>query len=167
MPIISTSIPNFSLRFATRHDVPLVLGFIQKLALYEKRPQDVHATEQILADSLFNGKYAEVLLAEYEGETVGYALFYPVFSSFAGVPSLYVEDLFINPTLRGKGLGKETLRQLAKLAQSRGCPALKWSCLDWNQPSIDFYLHLGATIQNGNTSFALQGQALNSFAGNQ
>lgn len=162
---ISTAIPHFCLRTATANDVPQLRRLIFALAEYEQRPQDMLATETTLADSLFAKKYAEVLLAEYHGEPVGYAIFYPVFSSFAGTPTLYLEDLFMQPALRGKGLGKETLRQLAALAKKRGWHAMQWSCLDWNQPSIDFYLALGATLKTGAQSFYLNGQALDSLAG--
>lgn len=163
MPVISTNIPNFSLRFATKRDMPVTVRLVKALAKYENRPQDVLLTEQTLADAILKRKTAEVLLAEYEGGIMGYALFYPVFSSFAGVTSLYLEDLYIDHALHGHGYGKETMRQLAKLAKARGWGQLCWGCLANNQLSIDFYKKLGATEQTSHRHFVLQGAALDAL----
>lgn len=160
----NTGIEQFTVRFAQPEDTAEILTFIRALAAYEKRPQDATADEASLHRWLFRDKTAEVLLADYAGQPAGYALFYPVFSSFAATGGLYLEDLFIYPHLRGKGLGKNLMRQVAAVAVSRGCQTMQWTCLDWNQPSIDFYLALGAKIKGGNTAFALKDNALAGFA---
>lgn len=163
MPIMTTHIPNFSLRFATRRDLPILHKLIKELALFEKRPDDMTASLDRLADGIFSKVYAEVLLAEYAGTVIGYALFYPVFASFVGRPELFLEDLFILPEYRGKGLGKEFLRQIAKLAKTRDWYALRWNCLDWNDDSIHFYLAIGASKSLNHVSFSLHGNALKNF----
>lgn len=165
MPTISTSINNLVLRFATRKDVQTIHNLILALATYEKRPEDMTASLESLSDAIFRKGYAEVILAEYEGHVVGYALFYPIFGSFAGKINLYLEDLFILPEYRGKGFGKEVLRQLAKLTLRRGWNSLHWSCLDWNQPSIDFYLRIGAKKDEGHVGFILAQDTIRNFVG--
>lgn len=165
MPTISTSIDNLGLRFATKKDIQTIHNLILALATYEKRPEDMTATIESLSDALFRRGYAEVLLAEYNGAVVGYSLFYPILGSFSGKVNLYLEDLFILPEYRGKGFGKEVLRQLSKLALRRGWNSLHWSCLDWNQPSIDFYLRIGAKKDEGHVGFVLTGETMKSFVG--
>ena len=147
-------------RKAVREDVPLILEFIKGLAEYEKMSDEVVATEEILDEWLFDKEKAEVIFAIAEGEEVGFALFFHNFSTFLGRAGIYLEDLFVKPKYRGNGYGKAILKRLAQIAVERGCGRLEWSCLDWNQPSIDFYLSLGATTMSGWTGYRLTGETL-------
>ena len=147
-------------RKAVREDVPLILEFIKGLAEYEKMSDEVVATEEILDEWLFDKEKAEVIFAIAEGEDVGFALFFHNFSTFLGRAGIYLEDLFVKPKYRGNGYGKAILKRLAQIAVERGCGRLEWSCLDWNQPSIDFYLSLGATPMSGWTGYRLTGETL-------
>ena len=147
-------------RKAVREDVPLILEFIKGLAEYEKMSDEVVATEEILDEWLFDKEKAEVIFAIAEGEEVGFALFFHNFSTFLGRAGIYLEDLFVKPKYRGNGYGKAILKRLAQIAVERGCGRLEWSCLDWNQPSIDFYLSLGATPMSGWTGYRLTGETL-------
>lgn len=136
-----------SLRLAQEQDVPVILAFIQGLAEYEKLSDQVVATEETLRQSLFGEqRYAEVVIAEYQQQAAGFALFFHNYSTFLAKPGIYLEDLFVLPQYRAKGLGKALLSYLAKLAVSRDCGRLEWSVLDWNQPAIDFYHSQGATM---------------------
>lgn len=132
------------LRFAGEEDVPLILGFIRELAAYENLTHQVVATEKDIRQSLFERKVAEVVISEYDGKPVGFALFFYNFSTFLGKPGIYLEDLYVKPELRGKGIGKTLLSFLAKLTLERDCGRLEWACLDWNEPSIRFYKQMGA-----------------------
>ena len=154
-------------RKAVREDVPLILEFIKGLAEYEKMSDEVVATEEILDEWLFDKEKAEVIFAIAEGEEVGFALFFHNFSTFLGRAGVYLEDLFVKPKYRGNGYGKAILKRLAQIAVERGCGRLEWSCLDWNQPSIDFYLSLGATPMSGWTGYRLTGKTLADAAGVQ
>ncbi|MFR6119012.1 MAG: N-acetyltransferase family protein [[Clostridium] scindens] len=154
-------------RKAVREDVPLILEFIKGLAEYEKMSDEVVATEEILDEWLFDKEKAEVIFAIAEGEEVGFALFFHNFSTFLGRAGIYLEDLFVKPKYRGNGYGKAILKRLAQIAVERGCGRLEWSCLDWNQPSIDFYLSLGATPMSGWTGSRLTGKTLADAAGVQ
>ena len=147
-------------RKAVREDVPLILEFSKGLAEYEKMSDEVVATEEILDEWLFDKEKAEVIFAIAEGEEVGFALFFHNFSTFLGRAGIYLEDLFVKPKYRGNGYGKAILKRLAQIAVERGCGRLEWSCLDWNQPSIDFYLSLGATPMSGWTGYRLTGETL-------
>lgn len=147
-------------RKAVREDVPLILEFIKGLAEYEKMSDEVVATEEILDEWLFDKEKAEVIFAIAEGEEVGFALFFHNFSTFLGRAGIYLEDLFVKPKYRGNGYGKAILKRLAQIAVERGCGRLEWSCLDWNQPSFDFYLSLGATPMSGWTGYRLTGETL-------
>jgi len=159
--LITNSIPNLALRFALKKDVPLILDFINKLAVYEKLSHKVSATPDILERSLFGEKrVAEVIIADYEGDPVGFSLFFHNFSTFLGKPGIYIEDIFVNPESRGKGIGKEILKFIAKLAVERGCGRVEWSVLDWNESAIQFYKNLGAKSMDGWTTFRLTGNAL-------
>ena len=131
-------------RYATENDVSLILQFIQALADYEKMSDQVVATESLLKEWIFEKQKAEVLFAVAENKEVGFALFFHNFSTFLGRAGIYLEDLFVLPEYRGKGYGKAILKKLASITLERGCGRLEWSCLNWNQPSIDFYLSLGA-----------------------
>ncbi len=163
--IIETALPDFQLRQATRDDCGLILGFIQELADYEKLSHEVVATPAILEETLFGDKaYAEVIIGEYQGKAVGYALFFHNFSTFTGRPGIYLEDLYVQPAMRGKGFGKCLLAYLAKLAVDRNCTRVEWSVLDWNEPSIQFYRSIGAIPMDEWTVQRLHGEALSSFA---
>jgi GNAT superfamily N-acetyltransferase len=133
------------IRNAVESDIPLILSFIKELAEYEKLSDQVKVTEELLKESLFskNG-FVEVLIAEYDGEPAGQALFFHNFSTFVGRPGIYLEDLYVRPKLRGKGIGKALLQSLINLAKERNCGRVEWAVLDWNKPSINFYKSIGA-----------------------
>lgn len=151
-------------RWAQREDVPLILQFIKALAEYEKMSDEVVADEATLEEWIFDKGKAEVLLASAGGREVGFALFFHNFSTFLGRAGIYLEDLFVLPEARGKGYGKAILKRLAAIAVERGCGRLEWSCLDWNQPSIDFYLSLGARQMSDWTGYRMTGDVLTKFA---
>jgi GNAT superfamily N-acetyltransferase len=163
--LIATKVPGFTIRFAGEQDVPLILGFIQGLAEYEKLAQEVAATEDLLRETLFGGRrVAEVLIGEDRGEPVGFALFFHNYSTFLGRPGIYLEDLFVKPEMRGRGFGKALLTCLAKLAKERNCGRVEWAVLDWNEPSIAFYKKLGAVPMEEWTVYRLTGEALDKQA---
>lgn len=151
-------------RNAERKDVGLILEFIRGLAEYEKMENEVVATEEILEEWLFEKEKAEVIFAVADGVEVGFALFFHNFSTFLGRAGIYLEDLFVKPEYRGNGYGKAILKKLAAIAVERGCGRLEWSCLDWNQPSIDFYLSLGAVQMSDWTRYRVTGETLNELA---
>ena len=128
-----------TIRFATQQDTPEILNLIKAIADYEKLLHEVTATEEILYDSLFARKAAEVLLGEYDGKVIGFALFFHNFSTFTGKPGLYLEDLFVLPEYRHRGFGKQFFSALKQLARDRNCGRMEWICLDWNAPAIQFY----------------------------
>ncbi len=133
------------IRKAEEKDIPLIFTFIKELAEYEKLSSEVKATEEILRESLFGSKsYAEVLIAEYENEPAGQAIFFNNFSTFIGRPGIYLEDIYVRPHLRGKGIGKSLLLHLINLAKERNCGRVEWAVLDWNKSAIDFYKSLRA-----------------------
>ena len=156
---------DLTFRFAVKQDTPLILNFIKELADYEHMLDQVVADEATLADQLFQKKNAEVLFALENGREVGFALFFHNFSTFLGRSGLYLEDLYVRPDCRGKGYGKAILQKLASIAVERGCGRLEWWCLDWNKPSIDFYLSLGAEPMSGWTVYRLAGDTLKNLAG--
>jgi len=149
-----------NIRFAERGEEETILDFIKYLAEYEKMSDDVVATEEMLRDWLFEKKIAEVLFAETEGKIVGFALFFHNFSTFLGRGGIYLEDLFVLPEYRGRGCGRALLQRLAQIAVERGCGRLEWACLDWNQPSIDFYRSLSAVPMDEWTTYRLTGDTL-------
>ncbi len=156
---------NNTYRFAQRGDEGIILDFIRRLAEYEKMSDEVVATEELLTEWIFDKNKAEVIFAlNEEGKEVGFALFFHNFSTFLGRAGLYLEDLFVLPECRGKGYGKGLLKQLAKIAVERGCGRLDWWCLDWNQPSIDFYKSLGAVPMDEWTTFRITGDTLTKMA---
>jgi GNAT superfamily N-acetyltransferase len=162
---ISTRIPALTLRFAQEQDVPLVLSFIKKLAEYEKRLHEVVADEAILHEALFGERQvAEVILADYHDEPVGFALFFHNFSTFLGRAGIYIEDLYIEPSMRGKGIGRALLAYLAKLTEERQCGRLEWTVLTWNEPAISFYQKLGAQPKDEWTLYKLADGALHKLA---
>ena len=150
-------------RFATEEDTSLILFFIKELAAYEKMANEVVATVELLHHWVFEQKKAEVIFALEDGKEVGFALFFHNFSTFLGRAGIYLEDLYVRPEFRGRGYGKGLICQLARIAVERGCGRLEWWCLDWNQPSIDFYLSLGAEPMRDWTVYRIAGETLNSL----
>ena len=162
---ISTSDDRINLRFATADDSGLILDFIRQLADYEKLTHEVVTDEAQLRQSLFGERrVAEVVIASWEGEPAGFALFFHNFSTFLGQPGIHLEDLFVIPALRGLGIGRVLLSYLGKLAVERGCGRLEWVVLDWNVDAIRFYERLGATPMDEWTVFRVTGGALEELA---
>ena len=156
-----TPVPGVTFRFAAREDVPVLLTLIRELAEFERLIDQVKADEQTLADELFGARrVAEVVLAEKAGEAVAFAVYFHNFSTFVGRKGLYLEDLFVKPELRGAGIGKRLLVELARIAVERRCGRFEWSVLDWNEPAIGFYRKLGAVPMNEWTIFRVTGDAL-------
>lgn len=151
-------------RSATREDVPLILQFIRELADYEKMLHEVVADEATLEEWIFDRQKAEVLFALVDGNEIGFALFFHNFSTFLGRAGIYLEDLYVKPEYRGKGYGKAILKRLASIAVERKCGRLEWWCLDWNQPSIDFYRLLGAEPMSDWTVYRIAGDTLTHLA---
>ena len=155
---------NKQYRYAVPEDVGLILKFIRELADYEKMLSEVVATEELLREWIFEKQKAEVIFALEGDREVGFALFFHNFSTFLGRAGIYLEDLYVKPEYRGRGYGKGLLKQLAKIAVERNCGRLEWWCLDWNRPSIDFYLSLGAEPMEDWTVYRLAGEALAKMA---
>lgn len=151
-------------RNAEREDTALVLFFIRELAAYEKMLSEVVADEESLEQWIFDRQKAEVIFALEDGKEVGFALFFHNFSTFLGRAGLYLEDLYVLPEHRGKGYGKALLKKLASIAVERGCGRLEWWCLDWNRPSIDFYMSVGAQPMSDWTVYRLSGDTLADMA---
>lgn len=159
------SMESCRIRPASEADVPLILGFIRELAEYEKLLHEVKATEAELRTALFGARpHAECLIAELGGKPAGFALFFHNFSTFLAKPGLYLEDLYVKPELRGKGVGKKLLAHLAALALKRGCGRFEWAVLDWNAPAIRFYQSLGAQMMETWKINRLTGSALEKLA---
>ena len=157
---------NVSIRFGERADVPLIAELIRGLARYERLEHEVTLTEARLDRTLFGARrYAEVLIAEDEGEAVGFALFFHNYSTFLAKAGVYLEDLYVREAARGKGVGKALLARLAALAVERECGRLEWAVLDWNKDAIRFYERLGARPNADWTVYRLTGDALSSLAG--
>lgn len=151
-------------RFAEPRDCPLILSFIKALAEYEKMSDQVVADESLLYEWIFEKRKAEVLFVLEEDKEVGFALFFHNFSTFLGRAGIYLEDLFVLPKYRSRGYGKALLKKLAAVAVERGCGRLEWSCLDWNRPSIDFYLSMNAVPMDQWTTYRLTGDSLEQAA---
>lgn len=151
-------------RKAEPQDTALILSFIQELAEYEKLAHEVVATEALLQEWLFTKRSAEVIFVLEEGREVGFALFFQNFSTFVGRGGLYLEDLFVKPAYRGKGYGKGLFQYLAQLCIERGYGRMEWVCLNWNQPSIDFYRAHQAVAMDEWTTYRLTGEALETLA---
>ena len=151
-------------RFADINDCGLILNFIRELATYENMLDEVIATEDLLKEWIFEKKKAEVLFALEDNKEIGFALFFHNFSTFLGRAGIYLENLFVLKEYRSKGYGKAILKKLAQITVERGYGRLEWSCLDWNQPSIDFYLSLGAKPMDEWTMYRLTGDTLNNLA---
>lgn len=151
-------------RYAVKADTAIILNFIKELAEYEKLSDAVVADEKMLRMTIFEQKKAEVIFALEGEKEVGFALFFHNYSTFLGRSGIYLEDLFVKPEYRGRGYGKGLLKSLAQIAVERGCGRLEWSCLDWNKPSIDFYLSLNAMPMTGWTTYRLTGETLSELA---
>ena len=151
-------------RNAERRDTALILRFIKELADYEKMLDEVVADDATLEEWLFDKQKAEVIFAVVDGREIGFALFFHNFSTFLGHAGIYLEDLYVMPEYRGKGYGKAILKKLASIAVERGCGRLEWWCLDWNKPSIDFYLSLGAEPMSDWTVYRIAGDTLRQLA---
>ena len=160
--------PDFEIKPATIEDVPLILSFIKKLAIYERLEHEAVATEEILRETLFGERrYAEVMIGYYQNKPVCFALFFHSFSTFLGRPGIYLEDLFVDEEQRGKGFGKALLVYLAQLAVERNCGRLEWAVLNWNEPAISFYQSLGARPMDEWTVYRLTGETLTALANTQ
>ncbi len=155
----------YAFRFAEEKDCELILSFIKALAEYEKMSDQVVATRELLSEWIFRKQKAEVLFVCEDGKEVGFALFFHNFSTFLGRAGVYLEDLFVLPEYRGKGYGKALLKKLAQITVERGCGRLEWWCLDWNKPSIDFYLSVEASPMDEWTVYRLTGESLRKLAG--
>lgn len=151
---------SLTFRYAEESDTALILQFIRDLAEYEKMLDEVIATEDTLRKWIFEKKKAEIIFAVVDESEVGFALFFHNFSTFLGRAGIYLEDLYVMPEYRGRGYGKAILKKLAQIAVERGCGRLEWWCLDWNKPSIDFYLSLGAKAMNDWTVYRIAGNTL-------
>ncbi|HUA99098.1 MAG TPA: GNAT family N-acetyltransferase [Terracidiphilus sp.] len=154
-----------TIREATEADIPLMLTFIRALAEYERAPEAVTATAADLARHGFGAQpYYQCLIAEHDGQAAGFAFFFFDYSTWLGKPGIYLEDLFVYPELRGRGIGKALLRRVAAVALQRGCVRLKWQVLDWNTPAIDFYRAMGGEFMDEWRSVRLSGDALQRLA---
>jgi len=157
--------PQIRIRPATSDDVPLIVTFIHELAIYEKLAHLVVTSEANMHAALFGERaVAEAVIASVDDEAVGYALFFPNFSTFLGKPGLYLEDLYVRPAARGVGAGRKLLEHLAGIVVERGWGRLEWSVLDWNEPSIGFYKKVGAKAMDEWTIFRLTGEGLSKLA---
>ena len=151
---------NMSFRYAVEGDENLVFSFVEAIAEYEKMSADVVGTPELFRQAMFVEKRAEVIFCVEDGKEVGFALFFHNFSTFLARTGLYLEDLFVFPEHRGKGYGKALLKKVAAIAVERDCRRLEWTCLDWNKPSIDFYLSMNATPMADWTTYRLAGDTL-------
>lgn len=157
--------PSFTVRSASKSDVPAILGLIHELAEYEKLTHLVVATEDQLRTTLFGEKrVAEVLVGCVDNEPVGMAIFFQNYSTFLAKPGLYLEDLYVQPAHRGKGLGKALITAVARIAVERGCGRYEWTVLDWNTPAIEFYRCLGAEMKSEWRIMRVTGPALEQMA---
>lgn len=150
---------------ATERDIPLILEFVRGLAEYEKHLDRVEATEERIRKSIFGAEPAARAVFAYENDVaVGFAVFYYTYSTFVGLPGLYLEDLYVKPEARGQGVGRELLRYLARLAKEKGCSRIEWAVLNWNEPAIGFYKRLGAERLDEWNVYRLSGNELNRLA---
>ena len=159
-----TSVKDFIIRPATEEDISFVLDMIHELAVYEHMEDQAIATVDGIREAVFVKQNTGILIGEYCGEKVGYALYFTSFSTFLGRNGIYLEDLYIRQDMRHRGFGKAMLARLAALAVEQGYGRLEWSCLDWNQPSIDFYLSLKAEPLSEWTMYRLTGESLQEMA---
>lgn len=164
MKYYETNIANFKLRETRKDDVGLILSFIKEIAEYENMLDDVVATEESLIKSIFIDKKAEVVIGEFNGKPIGYALYFFNYSTFIGRAGLYLEDIYIKPEFRTLGLGREIFKFLGEIAKENGCKRMEWSCLNWNKPSIKFYESLGAIAMSEWTVHRLNEDEINKLA---
>lgn len=155
---------SWEIRQAKRGDSDLLFGLIEELAEYEKLSDAVHGDARALAEALFDLKVAEALVAEAEGNAIGYAIFYTTFSTFECKPGLWVEDLFVRPSHRRRGIGRALLGHIAGLARDRDCVRVEWSALDWNEPALRFYEEIGARRMEQWQALRLEGDSLERLA---
>jgi len=161
----SMDIPSFQIRPATKADVPVILSFIKKLADYERLSHEVTATEKTLRETLFGRRHAaEVAIGYFKRQPVCFVIFFHNYSTFLGLPGIYIEDLFVDEAFRRRGFGNALLRYVAGVAAERQCGRLEWSVLDWNEPAVKFYKKLGAMPMHEWTVFRLTGENLTKFA---
>lgn len=159
---------NLAVEPAVADDVPVIATLVRELAEFERLGHEVRIETSLLHAHLFGPRpYAEALMARVGGETVGFALYFHNYSTFAGRPGLYLEDLYIRPQHRGRGYGEAMLRHLAALAVARGCARFEWSVLDWNENAIAFYRKLGAVAMDDWTVYRVTGDALARLAGGE
>lgn len=155
-----------TIRPATPADVPQILRFIRDLAIYEREPDAVVATEEDLLRHGFGEKpYYQCLMADWDGAPAGFAFYFYDYSTWLGRPGIYLEDVFVDPAMRGRGIGKALLQRLAEIAIREGCARLKWQVLDWNEPAIDFYRSLGGEFMDSWRNVRVSGEALRRLAG--
>lgn len=163
--MVISEISGTTIRFATRDDLSLIMELIHGLAEYEKLADKVTATPELIGHALFSDRpLAECLIAESEGIAIGFAIFFHNFSTFLGQPGVYLEDLFVIPECRGRGIGKALLSRLAAIALERGCGRMEWAVLDWNEPAIKFYRGLGANTLDDWRVCRLVGESLTDLA---
>lgn len=154
-----------TIRKATPEDIPLILDLIKLIAGYEKLSHEVIASEESLHHSIFGEKSTvEVLLAFIDNTPIGYAIFFHNFSTFVGRKGIYLEDLFVKPEFRGKGIGKLLLKEIAKIAVEKNCGRIEWAVLDWNKPAIDFYESIGANAMNEWILFRMNEKEIKKFS---
>ncbi len=164
MEYIDTKIEGFKLRKAEENDINLVLGLIKELAVYEKMLDEVIATEDSIRESVFIRKDANVMIAEFDGKPIGYVFYFFNYSTFIGKSGFYLEDIYIKPEYRGRGIGKEIFKVIAKIACYNGFKRVEWSCLNWNEPSINFYKGIGAIPMSDWTVYRLEGDKIRQLA---
>ncbi len=155
---------HLTIRYAERSDTPTIVRLIEGLADYEHMPECCFATEEKIERSIFDRKEAKVLIAEYDGAPAGFSLYFYNYSTWLAKKGLYLEDLFVQPEMRGKGIGKALLKTLARIAVDEDCGRFEWSCLDWNEPSIRFYKSMGAQPMSDWTGYRVTGDALQKMA---
>lgn len=164
MRYYDTSVENLKIREANEEDCSLILSLIKEIAEYEDMSDQVIATEESLKESIFDNNRAETVIIEQGGKAIGYALYFYNFSTFIGKSGLHLEDIFIKKEVRGKGIGREVFKFLAKKAKEEGCKRMEWSCLDWNEPSIKFYKSLGAISMDDWTTYRLAEKEINKLS---
>lgn len=154
-----------TIRRAVRNDAPTITELIMGLAVYEHMPECCFATDELIEQSIFDRGEAKVLIAEYDGKPAGFSLYFYNYSTWLAKKGIYLEDLFVKPEMRGKGIGKSLLQTLARIAVDEDCGRFEWSCLDWNEPSIEFYKSMGAQPMSDWTMYRVTGESLHKLAG--